>query len=314
MRKPSRDTSEATAAILAALLCFSVGPIFIKYLTGYVDLWTQNLLRYVAACLFWLPFLLWSMRTGRLDGRVWKVALIPAVANVILQSFWAGAFYYLDPAMMELIVKSSIIWIAGFSLVFFADERRLVRSVRFWAGLALSAVGVAGVLMGREDFGSQRSMTGMALALAAAFFWGFYVVFARMSFRNIDSRIGFGVISIYTVTGLGVLVLLFGDVSESFVMPAWPWASVVISGISSIALSHVLYYAAMRRVGATIPSLVLLTTPFAVLAISHVVYGEVLSRWQLGFGVILLVGGALAIWSQGHLRSGGPIRTQGPLR
>jgi drug/metabolite transporter (DMT)-like permease len=69
-----------------------------------------------------------------------------------------------------------------------------------------------------------------------------------------------------------------------------------------IAWGHVLYYAAMKRLGATIPGLVILTQPFIVLAISHVVFGESLSVLQLLFGVVLLAGSALAIWSQGHLK------------
>jgi drug/metabolite transporter (DMT)-like permease len=306
MSDPAHRKSEGTAAVLGALVCFSVGPIFIKYLTGYVDLWTQNVLRYLAACLFWLPFLLWSLHTRRLDHRVWKRALLPACANVILQTFWAAAFYHIDPALMDLLVKSSVIWIAGFSIIFFADERGLVRSRRFWFGMALSTVGVAGVLIGRADFGSHKSTIGTIMALAAAFFWALYTVFVRTAFRDIDSRIGFGAISIYTVAGLGVLAAMFGDVGRSLAMPAWPWACVVISAVLSIALSHVLYYAAMRRIGATIPSLVLLTTPFAVLAISHAVFGESLSRVQLAFGMVLLAGGALAIWSREHLRQPPP--------
>lgn len=294
--------TSATLACLAALLCWSVGPIFIKYLTGYLDLWTQNLLRYLSACLFWLPFLLWSVHNRRLDKSVWRRAVLPASANVILQSFWAGAFYYLDPAFMNLIIKSSVIWIAGFSLVFFAEERGLIKSGRFWLGLILSMAGVAGVLIFKEDFGSQRTMVGVLIALAAAFFWGLYTVFVRIAFRNIDSRAGFGVISIYTVAGLAILAVLFGDIGQSAAMPTWPWACIVISGIISIAFSHVLYYAAMRRIGATIPSLVLLATPFTVLAISHVVFGESLNSPQLVFGLILLAGAALAIWAQQHLR------------
>ena len=294
--------TQATLACLAALLCWSVGPIFIKYLTGHLDLWTQNLLRYLSACLFWLPFLIWSMHNKRLDKNVWRRAILPASANIILQSFWAGAFYYLDPAFMNLIVKSSVIWIAGFSLIFFVEERGLIKSGRFWSGLILSMTGVAGVLIFTEDFGSERKIIGVIIALAAAFFWGLYTVFIRIAFRNIDSRAGFGVISIYTVAGLTILAVLFGDIGQSAKMPAWPWACVVISGIISIALSHVLYYAAIRRIGATIPSLVLLATPFTVLAISHVVFKESLNGPQLVFGLILLAGAALAIWAQQHLR------------
>ena len=75
----------------------------------------------------------------------------------------------------------------------------------------------------------------------------------------------------------------------------------MISGIMSISLSHVLYYAVLRRIGATILSLVLLSTPFIVLAISNVFFGEFLNLPQWLFGLVLLAGSALAIWAQQHL-------------
>jgi drug/metabolite transporter (DMT)-like permease len=279
-----------------------LGPIFVKYLTGYLDSWTQNLLRYSVACLVWLPFLFFSIKTGRLDRRVWRRAVPPAVANVVMQSLFAYAFYYIGPAFMVLLAKSSIIWIASFSLIFFPEERALVKSKRFWSGLALSAMGVIGVLYYKEDFAAAGTLTGIVLALAMAFMWAVYIVSARIAFKDIDSRHGFSVISIYTVCGLFVLALLFGELGDCVKMGAWQWACVVISGATAIALSHTLYYAAMRRIGATIPGLVMLAQPFIVLAISYVVFGESLNVFQLLFGVVLLAGSGLAIWAQEHLK------------
>jgi drug/metabolite transporter (DMT)-like permease len=76
----------------------------------------------------------------------------------------------------------------------------------------------------------------------------------------------------------------------------------VISAVLCIALAHVLYYSAMRRIGATIPALVVLAEPIAVLAISHAIFGESLNILQLVFGAMLLIGAGLAIWSQQHLK------------
>jgi drug/metabolite transporter (DMT)-like permease len=58
----------------------------------------------------------------------------------------------------------------------------------------------------------------------------------------------------------------------------------------------------MRRIGATIPALVVLAQPFVVFAISNVVFGESLNARQLLSGLVLLGGAALAIWAQKHLR------------
>jgi drug/metabolite transporter (DMT)-like permease len=295
----------ATFACIGALTFWALGPIFIKYLTGYLDSWTQNLLRYSVASLVWLPFLFFSIKTKRLDRRVWRRAVVPGAANVVMQSLFACAYYYIGPAFMVLLMKSSIIWIASFSLIFFAEERTLVKSKRFWSGLALSAIGVVGVMYYKEDFAATRTLTGIIIALMTAFMWAVYTLSVRIAFKDIDSRHGFSVISIYTVGGLCVLALLFGQIGECVKMGPWQWVCVVISGATAIALSHTLYYAAMRRIGATIPGLVMLAQPFNVLAISYVVFGESLNVLQLLFGVVLLAGSGLAIWSQGHLKRTG---------
>ncbi|OHB73983.1 MAG: hypothetical protein A2Z25_05645 [Planctomycetes bacterium RBG_16_55_9] len=295
----------ATAACLGALTFWSLGPIFIKYLTGHLDSWTQNLLRYSVACLFWLPFLFLSIRTKSLDQRVWRRALVPGAANVIMQSLWASAFYYIGPAFMVLLTKTNIFWVAVFSLILFPEERALFKSRRFWMGLTLSATGLIGVMYYKVDLAEAKTIKGIMIALAAAFVWGIYTVSARIAFRQIDSRQGFSVISIYTVAGLALFALPFGKVEDCVSLGAWQWACIVISAVTAIALAHTMYYAAMKRIGATIPALVILAQPFVVLGISNVVFGESLNGVQILFGLVLLAGAALAIWAQQDLKGNG---------
>ena len=174
----------ATAAVIGSLCCWSTGPIFIKYLTGYIDFWTQNFLRYSTACIFWLPFLMYSVCKGKVSRKTWRVALLPAAANVIMQCFWAASLYYIEPAFMNLLVRSSFIWIAVFSIVFFDEERPLVGSKRFWLGLTLSVVGVCGVLACKEGFAEIKTITGIIFALLAAFLWAVYTLTVRMAFKK----------------------------------------------------------------------------------------------------------------------------------
>jgi len=292
----------ATLALTGTVAFWSLGPIFITYLTGYLDSWTQNFLRYLVACLFWLPFLFFSIRKNRFDRRIWRKAIFPAAANLVMQSFYAGAFYYIGPAFMVLLTKTNIIWIAGFSLIFFPDERPLAKSKRFWSGLALSAIGVAGVMYFKEDFATVKTMIGIILALAMAVMWAVYTLSVRIAFKDIDSSNGFSVISIYTVAGLFIFTLLFGDLGDCVQIGLRQWVCIVVSGILCIALGHVLYYIAIQRIGATIPSLVILAQPFIVLAISYFLFGESLNLLQLLFGGVLLAGSVLAIWAQQHLK------------
>jgi drug/metabolite transporter (DMT)-like permease len=70
---------------------------------------------------------------------------------------------------------------------------------------------------------------------------------------------------------------------------------VVISGVTAIALAHVFFYAAIHRIGATIPSMINLLTPFTVLALSSFFFNEHLTGVQWVFGVTLIVGIALSV-------------------
>ena len=292
---------QATVAVIAGLFFWTASPIVIRYLAGFIDLWTQNMLRYLAACLFWLPFLLFVIRDGRFEKRIFRAALIPAIANIVMQSFWTGAFYYIEPAFMSLLAKSSVVWIAGLSMLFFAEERGLLKSNRFWLGITLSVFGVIGVLIFEEGFASHRTLTGVVLVFLWSLSWAIYTVAVKIAFKNVDSRVGFSVVSIYTVVGLCVLAFVFGQPSRCLEMPKIIWLYIVVSGIVCIGIGHVLYYFSIKRLGATIPAMVLLVSPFTVLAVSYFIFAEKLSTVQIGFGMVLLAGAGVYLWAQEHL-------------
>jgi drug/metabolite transporter (DMT)-like permease len=282
--------------------------LFIKYLTGYVDLWTQNLLRYVAACLFWLPFLLAEARAGRVPKIVWKRAILPFLPNIVTQNLWAAAFYYINPGFASLLSMTAFLWVIILSVIFFADERRLLGKRQFWLSILLSIVGLAGVMFFHPDFAIATpggpeftisfTLIGIAIILLYGLLWGFYGVAVKIAFRDIDSRTGFSVVTIYTVVAMFILTFFMGRPEKCLEMPALGWISTVVSGILGIAIGHVLYYTSIRRLGSTTPSLVQLAQPFIVVVISYFVFSELFNIPQLIFGVILVAGSATAILSE----------------
>jgi drug/metabolite transporter (DMT)-like permease len=300
MNKSSERSFDSPAALscIGVLICWVASPLFIEYLTDYLDAWTQNLLRYGAASLFWLPFLLADIKAGRLTKKVWKLALLPFIPNVIMQSFWAFAFYYIDPGFVTLLVTTSIIWAVILSMILFKDERQLIKNRRFQISIILCVIGVAGVMLSNPTLAKSYTITGIIIILLYDFVWGFYAVAVKASMRDTDSRIGFSIISLYTVAGLAIPALLFGRPAECLELSLASWAAVIVSGIIGIGLGHVFYYVSIRRLGATISSLVLLSQPFAVIVLSYVLFGESLSVLQWVFGIILAAGSALVILSK----------------
>jgi drug/metabolite transporter (DMT)-like permease len=290
-------TSAATAC-LGALFLWSLGPIFNKQLAGFLDSWTQNALRYSVAFLFWLPYLLLCIRKKRFDRQILRKAVAPSIANVLLQSCWAATFYYMNPAFAVLLTKTSVLWIVAFSLVLLPQERRLLKRKRLWLCLMLCITGVMGVMWAKEDFSASGSLFGIALALSAAFFWGLYTVSIRISFRDTNSLLGFSIVSLYTSVGLWLAALCVGQIGACLHIGWRVWALLILSAATSIALAHVCYYAAIKRLGATIPALVILVQPFLVLLMSRFFFNERLNIVQLLFGIILISGAALTIGVQ----------------
>jgi len=292
---PRLLTSLAALSCIGTLLCWSSAPLFIKYLTGYLDLWTQNLLRYGAACLFWLPVLLIAAKSGKLPSIVWKRALIPFIPNIVGQTLWAAAFYYIDPGFASLLSMTAFLWVIILSVIFFADERQHLSNRLFRLSIILSLVGLMGVVFFHPAFTHPYTITGIVIIMAYGLIWGSYAIAVKVMFRGIDSRIGFSVVSIYTVIAIFILTLVLGQPAKCLELSLNGWLAVIISGITGIALGHVFYYIAIRRLGPTTPSLVQLAQPFIVVVISYFVFSERLSVPQLVFGTVLVAGSALAI-------------------
>ena len=191
----------ATFECLGTLLFWTLGPIFITYLAEYIDSYTQNFLRYLIACIFLLPYLIYSIRKNQFDKSIWLKALFPAAANVTMQSLYAAGFYCISPGFLILLLKLNVVWTALFSLFFFHDERPLAKSKRFWFGMILSVAGVIGVMCFKKDFAQIKTLTGIFLAIGASLAFAVYAISAKIFFKKNDSRQAFSVTSIYTTLG-----------------------------------------------------------------------------------------------------------------
>ncbi|MEN6383664.1 MAG: EamA family transporter, partial [Phycisphaerales bacterium] len=79
------------------------------------------------------------------------------------------------------------------------------------------------------------------------------------------------------------------------------WFLVILSSVTSITTSHITFYASIKRIGSSIPTLVVLAQPFLVLVFSQPLFNEHLLGIQWFFGILLIAGAALAIKAQEHL-------------
>ena len=321
MRNGETDTSVAVLCVTAAMCCFGVVPIFLRYLTGevdpavYVDPWTVNAIRYSIAALLWLPFVLVlgrkrAARPGQpAAGSVWRAALVPAGVNLIGQVGWGVSPYFVEAPTIGFVIRTSFLFTVLFGFLMIPDERRLAGKSTFLAGAAVCLGGVAIMFLEGLLGAAQSPLVGLTIVVATAMFWGAYAVSVRLCMGGYPSRVAFGVVSLYTA---GALVVL-ATVMRAFVPGRYPdlteicggaWAVMIVSGFIGIAFGHILYYRGIHRLGAVVSSGIMLGTPFVTLATAYAVLGETMTGAQLAGGLAVVAGGVLLLKAKAQTEAG----------
>jgi drug/metabolite transporter (DMT)-like permease len=287
-----------TGAIIIAVILSSFVPLFLKIFTGYIDAWTSNGLRYTAAMMVYIPWLIHAARQQSLKKHHWRSALIPALFNTVHQILWALAPYFIDAGLIGFLIRLSIFWAVAGSFILFADERKLASSHYFWIGAILSIGGFVGIALGGTEKLSDVNIIGITMLLGCSILWAGYTLSIRFYLKETDVKSAFGMVS--CMTGSVLLTLMFAVGSPEEVVTAPPLIRLLIplSGLFGIALYHALLYTAIKRLGVAISTTVTLSSAFLTALWARIILSERLASIQWIFGIILIIGSGLLILAQ----------------
>jgi len=301
--------------LTGSVLAFGSVPLFLRHFSSHLDAWTVNGVRYATAALIWLPVILVLQRRDPSLRRVWRAALPPAVVNFLGQVLWAFTPYYNEAPLIGFGIRMSFLFTLVFGLAILPDERALARVPVFWAGVATSLAGLA--LMYWVSLGRQQSSSvfGIALIAVTSVFWGLYAVLVKRCVGGYPARMSFGVISLYTATGVVALLFVRGDWGALGSLGVCNWGLLVASGVVGIAVSHVMLFRAIVRLGAIVTGGATLVTPLVTWLGGLLILGEHMSGGQLSGGLLLVCGAALLVSAQAGLsmaeRRSGPACGEG---
>ena len=298
----SRPDVRGTLFIIGTILCWATVPVLLKDLTRSVDAWTANGLRYPMAAILYWPVLVLGLRSGRLTRALVLRALPPAVITLCGQILWALAPYYLDASLIAFLIQASVVWAVLGAMILFPDERALLRSPRFYAGLLLAAAGFLGLAITREAFVHPMTQTGVTLILACSLFFGAYSVSVRRCLGNDPPLLSFGIVAQFVSVGLVTLMFVMGMDERVGGLAVDRWGVLAVSSLLGIGIAHVLLYSAIQRIGATLSNGLCMAIPFVTLVIAHFMLGESMSPGEWTSGGAMAVGGGLLLTSQGQIR------------
>ncbi len=257
------------------------------------------------SALFWLPWLLFGLRSGQ-ARRLCVVALVPAAFNTVGQVFWSISPYYLDATLAAFLFQLSSVWSIIVAFVIFPDERQLAHSSRFWLGVALAIGGF--VLLSLPSLLTHKGGTplGILFIFLCGVSMAFYGVSVRYVLRDMHPLTLFSLVAIYTAVALLILAPL-GEPSSLLYLQVGPAIWLIVSALIGIAFAHGLFYVSVQRLGVAVSYIALMTTPLLTLIGSFIVLGERFSAIQWAGGALLLAGSTAAVHAQVGIREGARV-------
>ena len=211
-RRHARWSVRAAVALALACVGWSLAPVFIRMCSLDFDPLTQSFVRYVSgsAMLAAICTVRWRSEFLLLLRRPGMLAGISAL-NVFMQYIWTVGCYGSTATTAQLIIKLNILFVIVLAYLLYHEERAVIRDPRYLGGTAISLVGLLFVLM--KDGGSLLPVFDSAtmLLLLMSVCWAVYAVWGKHLAWKIHPVPMFGVMSIHSTIGLGLLALLIED-------------------------------------------------------------------------------------------------------
>ena len=297
-RSSRPSISRGYLALFATVVIWSLPSLFQFYLLRYYDVWAQNFYRYSVACLAIAPFVAFHIRRGgpRLDLRAFALCLVPSLPNVVHQITQTVSLFYIGPGVYAIFTRSSVIMTALLALIFFPEERHILRQWQFQVGTLLGLLGAVGVFWFQPGTDTGHvAIRGLLIAFVATTCWALYGVLIKRPSAKLGSIRSFGLVSFITSTLLFPLTCAFGNVATPAHVTWFVNLILGVSAVSCITVAHVLYYVAIQEIGVALAQTLQLLCPLGALLLSGWIFHERLTIAQIWSAAILLFGAFLAM-------------------
>jgi drug/metabolite transporter (DMT)-like permease len=286
---------QARVDVADALLLLTVGiwglnVTVVKLLLRNFQPLELSILRFTAAAAIFFLVVWIRERDMRIARRDWGWLVLAAVSGITLnQVCFVYSLKFTTATNLSLLLASTQVWAA---LLVAAARMELV-GPRHWAGIGVSMLGVAAIVLFRPG-GVQLNVNllGDLLGIGVAFTWATYSVALRpLVRRNSVFRVSAWVLLLGTlaIVPLGVPQMNWAQLEAT---PAATWGLYAYSMLGAVVLTNIFWYVGMRRLGPARGTLYANIQPFIGVLFAALILHEQVGAIQL-LGGFLVVGGVL---------------------
>ncbi|HPO14159.1 MAG TPA: DMT family transporter [Candidatus Hydrogenedentes bacterium] len=297
----------AYIALFVTTFGWSLSPVFIRYLSGAYDPYSQAFIRYFSATVVLVVVSGILYRSGLRQAFLNPATFGLAVANTVMQTAWTVGVYSTTATVAQFVVKLQVPLIILLSFFLFREERGVIRSPLFLIGTLLGLFGVGGVLIQDPSTSLLPSLnTATLLIIFTAFTWSIYAVWGKHAVGALHPVPMFTSVAVYTTIMFGILSFFVGNPHTLISAGAHITALALLSGTLPIAIAHCTFFYAQKHLGASVCTSVTMLNPLITHFIALLLWHDESMYWVQWVGAANLLTGTFLVI---HAEFGGHNKT-----
>lgn len=222
--------------------------------------------------------------------------ILGGVFNVVQSILFVSSVKYISAGLTTLLFFTHPILVAVLS--YFQGEK-LTR------GTAVAIfISFAGLFMVLDSSLGEVNTIGIALSLGAALFYTGFVLLGNRLVKDMDVLVMNAFVSLFTVAVLFPLAYFDGSLGVPLTVKGFLAAAgcgLVTSNIAPFA-----FFAGITAVGATTATILSNAEPVTAVVLSALLFSQHLTGMQLCGGLLILVGGTIAVLAKKRVKEGLP--------
>ncbi len=298
---PQSEESHARAYLALAIGVFAIGwsALFVRW--SAVPGWTSAFWRMAIAQFVFVPWALAARKSGarRPSRTATRAAIVAGVFFATDLALFNSAVMMSSAANATLLGTNAPIFVAFGGWLLYRDRP----TSRFWAGFALSFVGMVAIV-GTDLLRHPQLGLGDAFALGGAACYAGYLLYVRQSRQEIDALTFSAISGVVATVTLLVICLVIGTPLHGF--PATSWWALAGLALFTQVVGHLSVAYSLGRLPVARTSIALLGQAPLTALLAVPLLGERLSLLQ-GVGGALVLGG---IYVVNRPRVGPPIEPE----
>ncbi|WP_438750678.1 DMT family transporter [Pararhizobium sp. O133] len=223
-------------------------------------------------------------RRGILNRRLLGLAVLGGVAIVVNWLLLFGAYSRASISISTMVYNTQPFMLLAIGGLFFKEKVTATKLA--WLGVAFAGMIAIVEAKPAGDFTGGAYLTGIAMALAAAFFYALAAMVAKQ-LKGVPPHL---IALIQVVTGLLMLAPLAGGSGLS-AEPA-QWSLLIAMGAIHTGLMYVLLYGAIQKLPTHLTGALSFIYPVAALAVDRIAFGHQLQPVQIIGSVAILFAAA----------------------